>query len=204
MWDMIWGTTYGPAFRCQYVWSAHYTRNIAIYKILGSFHPFSFQTSKSLSSIFTVSSWMTWFHWENEVNRSKQSSFTKITKVSSSISMHSASFLPLTMTDCPDLQLSPGFHLSTSKGDSEGREMDERGILSRQVIEAFLGEMIFVQGSEWMRHGDFWGRGVPGRQNGRSKSLIRCATKQEKEHSVCGKKAGDKGGEEAGAQLYRG
>ena len=31
-----------------------------------------------------------------------------------------------------------------------------------------------------MRHGEIWGRGVPGRQNGRSKSLIRCATKQER------------------------
>lgn len=62
--------------------------------------------------------------------------------------MHSVSFLPLTMRDCPDLQLSPGSYLSRGKGDREGREMDEGGILSREIIEAFLGEMIFVQGSE--------------------------------------------------------
>jgi len=53
--------------------------------------------------------------------------------------MHSVSFLPLTMTDCPDLQLSPGFYLSTGKGDREGREMDEGGILSRVLERDDIG-----------------------------------------------------------------
>ena len=43
------------------------------------------------------------------------------------------------MTDCPDLQLSPGFYLSTGNGDREGREMDEGGILSRVLERDDIG-----------------------------------------------------------------